>query len=543
MPTIKVVGTKLDFRGFTKDQLPPTATVQGPVAATAAASPFALAHAVEVCPAVVQLDQTCKETMLRWRKAQARLKELQASYATAKDYPCKTEPWPHQKAAYELIDLVPVPCLLMEPGTGKTKVAVDWLSNNPGDINLVVCPKGVIDVWVYQVGVHASTDFDVIPLHGMAQPKTEAAFDRALKSEKPVILLVNYEKSWRPYVRALLMANHQRITAVVLDEAHKVKNSGGKAAKFLHLLFLKLKNAKKIALTGTPIPESPLDAFGLMKVMDQNIFGTSKARFDDRYAKTIQISPYVSKVIALKNQEELAMKLGWVSIQVPNTVLNLPEQRHIHVPFDLPPKVLAMYKEFKEELVTEINGKYLTAPSRMAALTKLQQIAGGFLIRSEEDGIVDHLHDAKLDAFCDLLTSLEGRNVVVFVRYRAEIKELVQASLAMGRKVGEISGSRNDYLGWSRGDYDTLVCQVNAAATGIDLTRASYNIYYSMTFSNADYVQSVARTHRAGQENKVLYYYLSARGTVDESIYRALQNKQEVVEACLKLARQPESQL
>lgn len=538
MPHIRVVGTKLDYRNFDKDALPPTATVMGPAVAMSPASPFALAHAVEVSKDKVELDLTATETMQAWRAIQAMHRAVSNDYSKAPVYQSKLEPWDHQRAAYNLINLLDCPLLAMEPGTGKTKVAIDWISNHPGKVSLIIIPKSVEEVWRVEVAKHASIDLRLLSLVGQGVGNVKKVLTEAFDGTKPTVLLCNYEKVWRSDTRATLLANLDNISFLVLDEAHKVKNSGGKAAKFLYLLSHKLK-CKKVGLTGTPIPESPLDAFGVLKVLNHHVFGTSKNKFYARYAKTIQISRLVSKVIGLKNQDELAMKLGWVSIQVPNTVLALPEQRHVTVPFALPKKVADLYKEFKNELVTEINGKYLTAPSRMSALTKLQQIAGGFLIRDNgEEQYVDTLHTAKVDALVDLVDGLEGRKVVVFARYRAEMQAIIDALRATGRAVGEISGKRNDYQGWKNLEYDTLVCQISAASTGLDLTEACYNIYYSMTFSNADYVQSLARSHRAGQTNKVIYYYLIASGTIDEAIHKAVLSKQEIVEACLTLARQ-----
>ena len=71
--------------------------------------------------------------------------------------------------------------------------------------------------------------------------------------------------------------------------------------------------------------------------------------------------------------------------------------------------------------------------------------------------------------------------------------------------------------------------QIQAGGVGIDLTQASIAIYFSVGFSLGDYLQSLARLHRPGQRHPVTFYHLIATGTVDEKVFKALQDRQEVV--------------
>ena len=82
-------------------------------------------------------------------------------------------------------------------------------------------------------------------------------------------------------------------------------------------------------------------------------------------------------------------------------------------------------------------------------------------------------------------------------------------------------------------DKDVLAVQLQAGGVGIDLTRASIGVYYSMGFSLGDYQQSLARLHRPGQKYNVTFYHLVATSTVDQQVYKALQNRRAVVEEIL----------
>jgi SNF2 family DNA or RNA helicase len=69
---------------------------------------------------------------------------------------------------------------------------------------------------------------------------------------------------------------------------------------------------------------------------------------------------------------------------------------------------------------------------------------------------------------------------------------------------------------------------------GINLVRARYCVFYSLGFSLGEYLQARKRIHRPGQSHTCTYYHLIAKGTVDETVYKALARREEVVEAVLK---------
>ena len=76
-----------------------------------------------------------------------------------------------------------------------------------------------------------------------------------------------------------------------------------------------------------------------------------------------------------------------------------------------------------------------------------------------------------------------------------------------------------------------LVAQVAAGSVGIDLTRARIAIWYSLSYSLAEYLQARARILRPGQTRAVVFTHLIAKGTIDFEVYRALAARAEVVGA------------
>jgi SNF2 family DNA or RNA helicase len=129
----------------------------------------------------------------------------------------------------------------------------------------------------------------------------------------------------------------------VLDESHRIKAPGGQASRYLARLAVKQQHARRLCLTGTPMPHSPLDLYGQFRFLDPQVFGTSYTRMRARYAECDVRFP--SKVKFWKNQDELASKLDAHSWRVTaDEVLDLPEAIHETIPVELSPKVMRFYR-------------------------------------------------------------------------------------------------------------------------------------------------------------------------------------------------------
>jgi SNF2 family DNA or RNA helicase len=130
--------------------------------------------------------------------------------------------------------------------------------------------------------------------------------------------------------------------------------------------------------------------------------------------------------------------------------------------------------------------------------------------------------------------------VVVFCRFKHDLRAVERAADSVAWTYGELSGSRRDGLsedGTLANHVDILGAQIRAGSLGVDLTRARYAVYYSQTFSLGDYDQSLARLNRSGQTRPVHYYHLIVEGTVDRAIYRTLARRRDDVEAVLEALR------
>src|SRR5690606_30598365 len=218
--------------------------------------------------------------------------------------------------------------------------------------------------------------------------------------------------------------------------------------------------------------------------------------------------------------------------------LDLPETLDQTLYCDLSKKGAHTYAQMAKAAVAELeSGDVVTAPNVLAKLTRLQQITGGWL--GDESGKLHRVDDSKLKVATEnILDIIEaGKKVVVFCRFLQEIRDL--ADWCEKKKIGYrvIDGSvsqedRGKAVSDFQGDPETkvFIAQISTAGLGITLTAADTAIFYSTTFSYADYEQARARLHRIGQRNAVTYIHLVARGTVDQHILEVLRNKGDLAE-------------
>ena len=419
-------------------------------------------------------------------------------------------PWVHQtQAAAWLTDRL-AGMLAMDMGTGKTFTALLALRKNG-------MPLAFADL-----------------CRGSGKSRAERLqASLATASGKCLIVVVNYESVWRSALAPTIES--VKWSAIVLDESHRIKSPGGTSSRYLARLAAKQPHARRVCLTGTPMPQGPLDVYGQFRFLDPQVFGTSFARMRARYADCDPRFP--SKVRFYKNQEEFAQKLDAHSWRVTaDEVLDLPDAIHETIAVELSPKVQRFYRSLESEMTAEIEQGTVTAANALTKLLRLQQSTGGYA-RLDGGATVTPIDGvpAKRMALQDRLEDLPATEpVVVFCRFRSDLDDVAAAARELGREYAEVSGERKDLERWQRGDATILGVQIQSGGVGIDCSRACYAFYYSLSFSLGDYEQSLARLRRPGQTRCVRYYHLVCQGTVDEQVYAALRERRNVIDAVLR---------
>ena len=422
------------------------------------------------------------------------------------------EPWKHQQDAAKWASSRRSAMLALDMGTGKTLTAL-----------MIVGRSGLKPVMLG--GGSTATRAKTLSREITLRPNGTR-----------LAVVTNYDSVWRGELGKII--SKHKWSVIILDESHRVKSPGGRASRWLASLARANPSARLLCLTGTPMPHSPLDLYGQFRFLDPAVFGTSFARMRARYAECDHMFP--SKVRRWIRQDELAGILDKNSFRVTSAeVLDLPPVMHEVIPVTLTGKARKFYDALENDMVAKLEQGTVVAANALTQLLRLQQATSGYAsIQVSETEVSSQPIDgppSKRVAFQEWLEDLpQNEPVVVFCRFRCDLREIASACEKLGRSCSELSGGSKAGLGqWQAGETSVLAVQIQSGGVGIDLTRASYCVYYSLGFSLGDYEQSLARVHRPGQTRCVHYYHIVTQDTVDEVVYDALKKRREVVDAVL----------
>ena len=214
---------------------------------------------------------------------------------------------------------------------------------------------------------------------------------------------------------------------------------------------------------------------------------------------------------------------------------------------DLPPKIykpiytqmneeqIQVYKELKTKLITEYKGTELTVTHKIALSVRFQQIVGGFFPETEEP-----LGDTnpKIER---LLYDLEDVDcpdpLIIWAVFKPELRALYSAlrkeyNAPVALYYGETPKPerlriREDF---QAGKYKFLVANPSTAGTGLNLQRAYIQYFFSNSNNAEDRWQSEKRTHRGEQTKTCFYKDVFIRGTIDDTIRKANEEKKALAE-------------
>jgi SNF2 family DNA or RNA helicase len=320
---------------------------------------------------------------------------------------------------------------------------------------------------------------------------------------------------------------------IIADESHRIKAPGGKTSRFMAKLARRA--GKRICMTGTPMPNTMIDIYAQYRFQDISVFGKSFNMYKNHYAIMGGYNNYEIK--GWKNQEEFREKFYSCAIVVSNDVLDLPDVRHIERSCDLSSDAMRIYKDMRKELVADIHSGVVTATNGLVRLLRLAQIANGS-VKNElgQDVIVD---SSKIELVDEILNEISvDEPLIIFCRFTADVRRCREATEAMGRETGELTGQHNNLAEFQDGKIKTLIVQMQSGSEGVELQNCGddavhYMVYYGIDFSLKNYEQSLARPRRPGRKlvrtldgvDRVTYLHLIANNTIDTKIYADLEKK------------------
>lgn len=313
--------------------------------------------------------------------------------------------------------------------------------------------------------------------------------------------------------------NHNYFVEGIL--AHNCKNPSSQQGKGI----LKIQSECRIAMTGTPLMNQPMDLYIILKWLgyEKNAF----YKFKNHYCVMGGYGGY--EVVGYKNLDELQERLNDIMLRrLKDEVLDLPEKTYIDEYVDMTPKQAVIYKEVTADVQNNIDN-IKTAPNPLAELIRMRQATGYTGILSSKIK-----ESAKLDRMEELVEEAveNGQKVVIFSNWTQMTDEIFKRLNAKSIWCEVITGATADNHRQQAVDnfqnndnYKVIIGTIGAMGTGLTLTAGTVEIFLDEPWNRALYDQATDRCHRVGQKHNVTIYNLMCKNTIDERIHELVQKK------------------
>ncbi|WP_335871068.1 DEAD/DEAH box helicase [Bacillus sp. 2205SS5-2] len=317
---------------------------------------------------------------------------------------------------------------------------------------------------------------------------------------------------------------------VVIDELSSFKSS--KAQRFKALKKVRPFIKRLVGLTGTPAPNGLIDLWPQIYLLDGGErLGKTVTGYRERYFLPDKRNQMIVYTWKLKDGAEDAIyeKLSDICVSMKaKDYLELPERIDNVIPVELSKKAKEQYDQLEKELILSIEEADVLAGSAAVLANKLLQMANGAVY--DEDGEVKRIHDEKLKALDELIEVAGGKPMLVFYGYQHDKDRLLKHLKKLKPRILQ---SDQDIKDWNQGKVQVLLAHPASAGHGLNLqTGGNIIIWFGLTWSLELYQQANARLWRQGQKQTVVIHHIIAKGTIDERVMKALEDK-DVSQAAL----------
>lgn len=458
----------------------------------------------------------------------------------------KTKPFSHQLEGVEYGLKYDRWFLGDEQGLGKTKQVIDIAVARKVMYGyrfcLIVCGVNTLKWnWVNEIHTHSKEDAYILGQRrkgtkiriGSTKDKLEdlkLMYDR--KEPHPYFIITNIESFRDKNIADTIsdLCKKGIIGMCAADEMHKMKNPTAQQTKG----FLKCLPYCRIGMTGTPLMNSPMDLYVILKWLGYESHAFYS--FKQHYCVMGGYGGY--EIVGYKNLDQLTAQVREIMLRrLKSEVLDLPEKIYVDDIVEMEGKQAVMYKEVEAGLKADyINGDIdLTNP--LSALIRLRQTTGYPGILSDEI-----TESAKLDRMEELVENCTSNDekVIIFSNWTQMTDAICNKLKSSGHNVGVITGetpdsSRQEIVDvfQNSSDLSVLVGTIGAMGTGLTLTAATTVIFVDEPWNKALFDQAVDRAHRIGQKNNITIYSIMCKDTIDERIHNLIYKKGAMSDAII----------
>ena len=433
-------------------------------------------------------------------------------------WPGQYKPFEHQKDTASFLTMNKKAFCFNEQGTGKTASSIwaaDYLMNQ-GKVNrvLVICPLSIMDsAWrndLFSFAMHRTVDV----AYGAKEKR------KKIINSGAEFVIINYDGV---EIVKDEIANGG-FDLFIVDEATHYKNVQTKRWKTLNRIVG--EDDWLWMMTGTPAAQSPLDAYGLAKMVNP----LSVPRFFGSWRDIVMWKVTQFKYKPKENAKDTVYNALQPAIRfTKDECLDLPDMVYTKRFVEMTPQQKKYYETLRKKMVMQVAGEDVTAANAAIGLNKLLQISTGALYTDEGDTIQFDIKN-RYQVLKEVIDE-SSQKVLVFVPFRHTIdllsEKLQQDNVTSEIIRGDVSApNRTEIFRRFQSDRDprVLIIQPQAAAHGVTLTAANTVVWWGPTSSLETYAQANARVHRSGQKHKCTVIQL-AGSNAEKRIYRLLDDR------------------
>ena len=433
------------------------------------------------------------------------------------NWPGKFKPFAHQKLTSEFLTLNRKAFCFNEQGTGKT-ASVIWATDYLMKLGvvrrvLVICPLSIMkSAWqqdLFKFAIHRTCDV----AHGSPAQRKKIFANNA------EFVIINFDGV--DIVKQDIL--NGGFDLIVVDEASAYKNAQTTRWKTLRDIAGQVKGMWM--LTGTPAAQSPIDAFGLAKLI--NPTGTPKfyGQFRDQVMYKVGTYRWIPKPQA----QSIVHKVLQPAIRFEkDQCLDLPDVTFVERDAPLTAQQMKYYKLLKRQMTMSADGEQVSSVNAAVNINKLLQISGGAVYTDTRE-VIEFDVSNRLRVIEEVINEASHK-VLVFVPFTHTIellnKYLTAANIPCAVINGQVSVNRrhdiiNDFQ--STENIRVLIIQPQAASHGLTLTAANVIIWYAPVTSVETYLQANARIDRPGQKNPMTIVHIKG-SEVEAKLYKMLSS-------------------
>lgn len=437
---------------------------------------------------------------------------------------------PHDYQSYcsDYIKSHQVAALFLDMGLGKTAItltAINDLMLDSFEVSkvLIVAPLRVArDTWPTEVEKweHLS-NLSISVIVGDVKTRTAAVHHQTLiyviNRETIKWLVEYYEKNGLRW----------DFDMIVIDELSSFKNHQSQRFKFLRKVRPFVK--RFVGLTGTPTSNGLMDLWAEIGILDGGArLGKFIGRYREAYFKAGSMNPstgivfqYVPREGA---EEQIYQKISDITISMKALdYLDMPECIMNQHCVEMSSQEKKLYDMLAKDLLIPLEDGDIDAANAAALSGKLLQMANGAVY--DENGTAREIHSHKLEALEDLIEAANGQSVLIAYWFKHDKKRIEEHLTKLGYEPRDIKTSE-DIRDWNAGNIPVALIHPASAGHGLNIQQGGHIlIWFGLTWSLELYQQTNARLWRQGQTEVVTIYHIITKGTVDEDVMAALEQK------------------